>query len=196
MARKKSIKLAATNFIAEVTNINTFLTTVSVGQTDEHVSWLHNYAIILLYREFESLMLNALVGAVNNDATTISATVGANFPKHLNNEVCEYLIKGGGYFDFKGRDGLIKTIGEFVPTTHYLLVTVKKPAYKTSLEQLSALRNFAAHQSEQSKRAALKAISSAKIKSAGSWLKKQNRFSIISATLTTLATDINAAAPY
>ena len=64
-----------------------FLTKVSGGQTDEHISWLYSYAIIRLYREFESLVLDALVGAINNDTTTVSTTTGVKFPKHLSTEV-------------------------------------------------------------------------------------------------------------
>jgi hypothetical protein len=196
MPRKKSVKLSATNFRNQVDSIVQFLAIVSAGQSDEHVSWLHNYAIIKLYKEFEGLMLDALVGAVNNDTTTISATTDVQFPKHLTDEVCEFLITGTGYFDFKGRSGLIKTIKSFVPETHYLVTVVKKPAYKAPLEQLTALRNFAAHESSSSKRAALEKIGGQKIASSGSWLKRQGRFGSIASKLKALATDIDKAAPY
>ena len=58
--------------------------------------------------EFEQLMLFAIVCAINNDTKTISDSTGVEFPKHLTDEVCEYLVLGGRYFDFKGRDGLIR----------------------------------------------------------------------------------------
>jgi cupin superfamily acireductone dioxygenase involved in methionine salvage len=115
VARKKSIKLATTDFNAEVDKIINFLNTVSTGQSDEHISWLHNYSIIRLYKEFEGLMLDALVAAVNNDTSTLEATTDVKFPKHLTDEVCEFLITGTGYFDFKGRPGLIKTLKSFIP---------------------------------------------------------------------------------
>ncbi len=196
MPRKKSVKLSATDFCNRVDNINIFLATLSTGQSEEHVSWLHNYAIIKLYREFEGLMLDALVGAVNNDTSTIAATTDVQFPKHLTDEVCEFLITGTGYFDFKGRSGLIKTLKSFVPDTHYLVTVVKKSAYKSPLEQLTALRNFAAHESSASKRAALEAIGGKKIASSGAWLKKQGRFDSIASQLKALATDIKNAAPF
>ncbi len=160
MPRKKSVKLSATDFNAQVDEITAFLAAVSVGQSDEHVTWLHNYAIIRLYKAFEGLMLDVLVGAVNNDTTTLEATTDVKFPKHLTDEVCEFLITGTGYFDFKGRSGLIKTFKSFVPDAHYLVTTIKKAAYKDVLEQLTTLRNFAAHESQVSKRAALAAIDS------------------------------------
>jgi len=147
MPRKKSVKHSAQVFRAAADDITNFLTTASVGQTDQHVSWLYNYGIIRLYREFESMVLDALVGAINNDTATVSGTTGINFPKHLTDEVCEFLITGSGYFDFKGRPGLIKTLKGFVPANHYLVTTIKRKTYEDALERLSTLRNFAAHES-------------------------------------------------
>ncbi|GAA0717269.1 hypothetical protein [Dokdonella soli] len=196
MPRKKSVKHSADDFKTEVNKITSFLASVSTGQTDEHVTWLHNYAIIRLYKEFEGLMLDALVGAVNNDTSTLAATTDVEFPQHLTDEVCEFLITGTGYFDFKGRSGLIKTLKSFVPDAHYLVTAVKKPAYKTTLEQLTTLRNFAAHESSSSKRAAIEAIGATRLSSSGSWLKRQGRFTTIANQLKALATDIHANAPY
>ena len=196
MSRKKSVKLSANDFRSEVDEIIAFLTAVTPGQTDGHVTWLHNYAIIRLYKEFEGLMLDALVGAVNNDTSTLAATTDVEFPKHLTDEVCEFLITGTGYFDFKGRSGLIKTLKSFVPDSHYLVTAVKKTAYRNALERLTTLRNFAAHESTTSKRAALEAIGAERLSSSGAWLKRQGRFNAIANQLKALATEIHDNAPY
>lgn len=140
-------------------------------------------------------MLDTLVGAINNDTATVSAQKGITFPKHLSDEVCEYIITGGGYFDFKGRDGLIKLLKKFVPDTHFLPSIVKKAAYKSDLEQLSTLRNFAAHDSAQSRRAAKEATGQERLRSAGAWLKRQGRFTKLVESLKKLADEIEAAAP-
>ena len=71
MPKKKSIKGSANEFKAEADKILAFLT-ASAGLGDEHVSWCHDLAIIRLYRAFESLMLDTLVGALNNDTSTLS----------------------------------------------------------------------------------------------------------------------------
>lgn len=161
-----------------------------------HQTWCYDYAIISLYREFEQMMVSAIVGAINNDSTTISQSTGVEFPKHLTDEVCEYLVLGGGYFDFKGRDGLIKILKKYVPDNHYLVTSVKKQKYKDALEKLTALRNFAAHDSSQSKRAVLQAISQKRVGAAGSWLKVQGRYGGISASLKELGKEIRDLAPY
>ena len=196
MARKKSIKRSASDFLDRCDEIVAFLDETSRPLSVQHYSWAHEYAIIRLYRGFENLMLQALVGAVNNDTSTVSTRTGVAFPKHLTDEVCEYLIVGTGYFDFKGRDGLVKKLKEYVPADHYLPGIVKKPKYRDALEKLSAFRNYAAHGSAVSKRTAKAAAGAQRLPSAGAWLKKQNRLRKIVARLRDLAGEIDGQAPY
>ena len=196
--RKKSIKLAAQTFVTNVDEIVAF--TVREGAaaplTQQDLSWCYDLAIIRLYREFEDLMLSCLVALINNDTTTFSQLKKRIFPKHMNVEVCEYLICGDGYFDFAGRDGLLKTIRKIVPNGHWLLAIVGDAAYTNALKKLSALRNFAAHDSSVSKKRALEAIGQERMSSSGAWLKKQNRFATICNSLKTMAQQIDATAPH
>jgi hypothetical protein len=189
MARKKSVKLAAKRFRGNVQEITNFFQQTS-GLPATHHIWCTEYAIIRLYREFEIMMLSTLVGAINNDNATLSQTLGFNFPKHMSEDVCTYLIIGTGYFDFKGRDGLIQIVKSFVPDTHYLSNILKSPQYKDSLEKLSALRNFATHDSNKAKKSATKATQSERFGSVGTWLKREERFEILCDNLTKLAHDI------
>lgn len=196
MARKKSVKKSATTFKAQVDEISTFVELASQGLSGLYQSWIYEYGILRLYREFEVLMLDALVGAINNDTATISDSTGISFPKHLTDEVCEYLIVGNGYFDFKGRDGLIQVLKSYVPNDHYLLDTVRKNKYKPALEQLSAFRNLAAHNSTVAKLRARSVVDQKRIPAAGAWLKRQGRFETLVARLKELADDIHHGAPF
>jgi hypothetical protein len=196
MPRKKSVKKSATDFKAAADAVAGFVDAARQNLTAQQASWAYEYGVLRLYREFEALMLDALVGAINNDTGTISDRTGITFPKHLTDEVCEFLIIGNGYFDFKGRDGLIKTLKDFVPTDHYLLIAVKKDKYKACLEQVSALRNLAAHNSEVSKSRAKDAVDQDRMTDAGSWLKSQNRLEDMIDRLKELADEILAAAPF
>ncbi|PWJ13796.1 hypothetical protein SAMN05421539_11327 [Jannaschia seohaensis] len=110
--------------------------------------------------------------------------------------VCEYLICGDGYFDFSGRSGLIRTIKKVVPDGNWFLNIVRDATYTDALDKLSALRNFAAHDSAVSKKRALESIDQERMSSSGAWLKKQNRLDTICASLKTMAQQIEAAAPY
>ncbi len=196
MPKKKSVKKAAERFRDAADYVVTFATNVSHGVGDRQASWVHDHAVIRLYREFEQLMLEALVGTINNDTATISTKSGFDFPKHLTDEVCEYLITGGGYFDFRGRSGLIREIKQYVPENHYLLNIVKKQTYEASIDQLVALRNFAAHGSSVSKKAALRATGQQKMRSAGAWLKISGRLGELVDNLKLLADEVESQAPY
>jgi len=94
MPKKKSVRIAAESFQEAVEEIRVFISRVAPQASQEHRSWIYDYAIIRLYREFETLMLQALVGAINNDTSTISDRTAVPFPKHLTDEVCEFLIAG------------------------------------------------------------------------------------------------------
>lgn len=194
--RKKSIRRAAKRFISYANQISAFLTQTRPYLTQDGASWVHEYAVIRLYREFEALVLGALVGAINNDTSTLSARAGIQFPKHLTDEVCEYVVIGDGFFDFKGRSGLIAKFKEFVPPNHYLVEIVKKSKYQASLEQLSALRNFAAHRSGVSKARAKETVGTLRIGSSGAWLKSGRRWKDLVGMLKQLASEIEDRAPY
>ena len=196
MPKKKSVRKSADNFKQEIDEILDFLATTSRGQTKRHVSWLYDYGIIRLYSAFEEFTLECLIGAINNDTSVLSKRTGYEFPKHLTDEVCRYLIICDGYFDFHGRDGLIKTLKKYVPSSHYLVITIKNDKYKDTLNQLSALRNFAAHRSQKSKNTALKEIGGKRISTSGAWLKRNNRFLSIAKKLKELADEIGDSAPY
>ncbi len=195
--RKKSAKKSAEFFVSRVEEIEQFLEPNNLsGLSDKHITWAHEYAVIKLYREFEDMILNCLVAAINNDTQELSNKTGVEFPSHLSDEVCEFIVVGDGYFDFRGRDGLIKTLKKFIPDDHYLVTIIKKPGYKDSLERLSALRNFAAHDSRPSKKRALKAVGLQRMHSTGTWLKTQRRFGNLASRLKTLAQEIQDQAPY
>lgn len=197
MPRKFSVAGTAKEFISEADLIVEYLGGIcNTSLSDEHISWCYDYAIIRLYREFEGLVLWALVGSINNDTSTIAAKSGFEFPKHLTDEVCFYLVTGTGYFDFKGLSGLISTLKKYLPDNHYLITTIKTNKFKDHIDMLCALRNYAAHESPQSKRAALAAVGQQRMGSAGSWLKCQDRFSRLAEKLKELAQKIGDEAPY
>jgi hypothetical protein len=196
MPRKKSVRSAAEKFIERSDALSDYyVNAVAARLSAQEATWAVEAAIIKLSVYFEHLMLEALVGAINNDTTTVSSSVGIPFPKHLTDEICEYLVTGGGYFDFRGRDGLIKLLRRFVPEDHYLLQAVSRQKYRIALERVVALRNLAAHESRKGKAAARLAVNG-NVASAGAWLKRAGRFNDINARLKELAEEIRDAAPY
>ncbi len=196
MPKKKSVRLCAKQFRDEETKLLAFCESAEEHLSAAHVSLIYDAAVIRLYANFERMILGMLTGAINNDTAHISAKTNVQFPQHLTDEVCEYIITGGSYFDFRGRSGLINKIKEYVPDDHYLVRAIKDQAHRESLDQLYALRNYAAHGSKVSKKAALKSVGQTKMGTAGSWLKVQGRFDKLASNLSELSARIEADAPY
>lgn len=197
MPRKKSIRNASIRFIRETDAILAFASRVTqTGVAAEDLAWCYDLAIIRLNRQFEYLILQVLVGALNNDSSTLSNTTGVQFPKHMSHNVCRFLVVGRRYFDFRGREGLIMKLKEFLPDRHFLLQIVADESYRTSLEKLFALRNLAAHASPQAEKAARKALRQTKLRAPGRWLMIQGRFENIASDLADMAEKIGRRAPY
>lgn len=197
MPKKKSVKLVAARFMTDADALLAYeqvIAEASLG--DEHLSWSYDYAVIRLYRSFEGLLLGSLSGAINNDTRTVAKHTGISFPAHMSDDACDFLVTNGGYFDFRSRSSLIKELKRFLPGNHYLVKTVKDSQYKDALERLSALRNFAAHNSRQAKTSAKKALGVQRLRSSGAWLKKQNRFGQLVQKLKAMATTLEREAPY
>ena len=201
MANKKNIGLSCANFKGEVDEIFKFLASTVNGQTDAHVYRLYDYAIVALYREFEMFILECLTAIINNDTKALSDNTGYNFPKHLTDEVCEYIIIGDRYFSFSGKGGLIRSLRKCLAKNHWLIELVKQKKYEEILDRLSALRNYAAHGSGKAKKDALetlppsptKQVPRKRINTSGTWLKRKGRFDEIANKLKKLADDIEAA---
>lgn len=98
MPRKKSVRKSARQFKKNVDAIVGFAKESDEALGKKHTSWAYDYAVIRLYREFESLVFDALIGAINNDTSTISQKTGFDFPDHLNQDVCRL-----GFPRFSGR---------------------------------------------------------------------------------------------
>lgn len=199
MPRKKSGKKAAQDFVEQSALIWNFTHDASQKDLDpEAMNWIYDIALIKSAVAFEKLMEECLIAAVNNDTRTISKSKKINFPKHLSDEVCKYLVKGGGFFNLGGYDALVGKIKGFVPADHYLLVTVKKQRHRKKIEQLVHLRNLAAHESDVSRAKAKEAVGAQKMRSAGAWMKADGgtRMWELLEGLEGLAEDLREAAPY
>ena len=184
--KKRSIQTCVEKFKDAVGAITRFVKRVDtrlISKSDR--SWLYDYAIIRLYREFEVFVLSVLVTEINRDTSLLSDSEEVRFPKHLNDEVCEYIIVGGrNYFGFSGISELVGKLNKFLPEGHSLVKAVGED--RQTLEKLLALRNFAAHNSKHSKRKALDTVrpkgpkpakgakqKQKRLASAGSYLKRK-----------------------
>ena len=148
------------------------------------------FKIILLYKAFETFVLRAMISCLNHSHSHFESRYSIKLGKHINDDVCEFLITKGGFFDFKGRDGLSKMLNDFIGREHNVAKVFKNNIYKDAITQLCAIRNYAAYNSLQSKRSAMQAFGLIRISSAGSCLKQQHRFENIVSQILRLANDL------
>ncbi|ATM24583.1 hypothetical protein SMD44_p10084 (plasmid) [Streptomyces alboflavus] len=217
MARKKSGRYAAEQFRVVMDELSGYACEIDASPLSPGArDWAFDAALIKVAVAFEKLMLECLIVALNNDSSAFSKNTGIAFPKHITQDHCEYLITGGGYFDYSGRSGLLKDIKRFTSGSgHWLHDAVAGEAYYHHLELLLALRNFAAHESPQAKKkmkaaiycwnhqvkdlkSAPHAAQFAKAyapSSAGSWVRRQGRFTSLLNGLSDLADTVETTAP-
>ena len=197
MPKKKSSKKVVRDFMAEVKAVEDFLSPGNLsGFSDDYVPWAYDYAVIRLFQSFESMIFHCLIAAVNNDTGQLARTKGSYFPKHVPVDACRYTIVGDGNFAFRSWSDLIGQLSSHLSRDHYLVEIIKRSEYVTPLEQLSALRDFAASASEPSKKRALATVGRKKMSSAGMWLKTGDRFENLAEWLKRLADEIHWRAPY
>ena len=167
-------------------------------EEDLYLTYSYENAILMVYKAFEVFIERLLVSCLNHDHSYFEEKYGIALGKHINDDVCEFLITKGGFFDFKGYGGLIKILGNTLGSNHNLITVIKETEkekgkeenYQTYIDQLCAIRNYAAHNSKQSKQSAKKAFGVNSISSAGSCLKQQNRFTTIVGKLKTLSNEV------
>ena len=185
-------KDVCTNFIKELGEISGYVEKCKVvfNEEKQYLSFCYENAIIMVYRSFEHFLLRIMVSCLNHDHSHFEESYGIKLGRHINDDVCEFLITKGGYFDFKGNGDLKKTLNKSIGQKHPVVKVFGNGTYSKTIQKLYVLRNYAAHNSPQAKKAVLNEFNLQRVKSAGSLLKQQGRFQNIINELTQLANDI------
>jgi len=193
--RKASGKVAARKCRDELSEIETYLADVQGSSLSKQSrSRCYDLAALKLCVALERMVVEGLIVAINNDRKALKARTGIEFP-HLNRAASEYLIMGDGYFNFNGtKDGMMRAVRHYLDRSHWLVKALSTSDAKT-LARLFSLRNWAAHESAASGRAARAAIGM-NAGSAGSWLKSGTRMQVLIDHVRKIANNVEAAAPY
>ncbi|MEA4898474.1 MAG: hypothetical protein VB115_09535 [Christensenellaceae bacterium] len=192
--RTVSIQSVCEEFKAAINGIQCYVAKCKQVFSEDKLFLSYGYenAVIMLYKSFERFVLRTMIACLNRDHSHCECKYSIKLGKHINDDVCEFLITKGGFFDFKGRSGLNKVLNDIIGTNHNIAKVFKSTAYKSTIDQLCAIRNYAAHNSAQSKQAAMETLGLRRISSAGSCLKTQHRFESLTISLTSLADTIKA----
>jgi len=157
--RKKSPAKSLETFIKETAGIREFLRDAEVRKlSDYSIAYCYDFAVIWAAREFETFVLDILVAQINRDPDPLYLSIGVNFGVHPTSAQCEYLLVGDRYFDFRGYGGLLDSIRKVSGKQSALEGAVKVAQSRKAFQIMVGLRNYVAHQSDQSKEAALTAM--------------------------------------
>jgi hypothetical protein len=201
--KKKSAAVALNTLRTHLAAIRQFLADAEdSGMPSASISRCYDHGVISLYRAFEGFVLDIAVVQINRNPDHLYQAVGVKFGKNPTADQCEYLLVGDRYFDFHGYGGLVGIVKKASGTGSQLEIAVKKQGNRQCLEILLSLRNYAAHRSDQSKKAALKGMrywepNRNNLGRAGTWLririKGQSRMERLLTNLEALAQDMRVA---
>lgn len=192
----KTVTLAkvCNDFVTQLNEIQEYLDFCknAFHDQDKYLSNSYELASIQTYKAFEFFAMRCLISCLNHDHSKVETKYGVKFGKHINDDVCMFIITKGGYFDFKDRSGLIQIINCLIGNDHKVSQSFKNNEYKNAIEQLCAIRNYAAHNSQQSKTKAKERFGLKQIGTAGSCLKCNCRYKEITDQLRALASRIKS----
>ena len=196
MASEVSIKTVAKKFSSQLDTISDFVQEHRGTGNGVFVFYIYDYAIIKIFKDFEELLLDTIVGLINQEAPYTASATGHKGTKSLKKRDAENLFIGNKYFSFKGQNGLLKQIKTFFPANHWFINILSDIKYNQTFDILIPLRNFAAHSSKIAKKNAVKAVGLQQLGYSGKWLKVDNRFGNIVNDLKDIATRINTQAKF
>ena len=196
MANEVSIKAVVTKFDGELDTILDFIEKYKGNGKGVFAFYVYDYAVIKVFKDFEELLLNTIVGLINQEAANVESSSGHKGIKSLKKKDAETLFIGGRYFSFKGQNGLLKQIKKFFTINHWFINILSDTKYNRTFDILIPLRNFAAHSSKTAKKNAVSAVGLQQLGYSGAWLKVGNRFKNIIDDLKDISVRIKAQAKY
>jgi hypothetical protein len=196
MANEVSIKAVVTKFDKELDTVLDFIAQHKGDGKGVFVFYVYDYALIKFFKDFEELLVNTIVGLINQEAPYVASSSGHKGTKSVRKKDAENLFIGNRYFGFKGQNGLLKQIKSFFPTNHWFINILSDTKYTRTFDILIPLRNFAAHSSKTAKKNAINAVELQQLGYSGAWLKVGSRFQNIIDDLKDIAARINAQAKF
>lgn len=175
--RKKNPTVCLAEYRSEIEELKEFLAEAKTANiSDASITRCYDYVLLGAYRAFEQFILQLCITRINRDPAAFYDSVGVGFGQHITADQCEFLLVGDGYFDFRGHGGLVNVVRRAAGKDTPMHALTKNSDHRKTFEILASLRNYVAHQSTQSRRAALKAMQHwepdrKSLGKAGSWLK-------------------------
>ena len=197
MANKKSYRKVIHTFLKELDDQESFVQRAAdAGLSGRPLTLVYEMSLIKLVSAVELLVLDSMVTAINRDPAAVGRRAGVRIPSHLTDDMCEYLIIRNGYFSFGNRSDLLKRVRDVLPADHWLVQALQESIQKESFDRMMALRHYAAHGSQYSRKKAKEQVGAKRLSTAGAWYASERRHAALVRSLRHLGRELEAAAPF
>jgi len=122
-----------------------------VIRSDQERRDLAESVLLRLCASWEKFVDEHLVDCLNRDASKFGEFLGVTIPAHPNRDLCEGLLFGGGYRDFKDIGNLIGFTKKVLPETSNPFPALTTTNRKR-IDEVYAIRNYLSHYSKRSRR--------------------------------------------
>jgi hypothetical protein len=153
--RKLGFKTAHDYFEGSLRWWSTFLTEVLDSNTlVTHAAERHEIldtSVLRLSALWEMLVHRDLVSCVNRDSSALAKSLGLRLPKHLSRDLCEGVLFGTRYLDFRS----VRELQQFAKrhlTTRANLFTHIPPGASQHIDSFFIIRNLVSHYSSFAER--------------------------------------------
>ncbi len=153
--RKANLKHNHKKFDAVVLRYLQFLAKIvhseRVIKTAQEKRDLAESVLLRICAYWESFVDEHLIDCVNVDSSKLSNYFGVDLPKHPSKAVCQVLVFGDSYRDFKSI-GDLKGFSKKILSDHCNPFTAIPPATAKLIDEVYVIRNYLAHYSFKARR--------------------------------------------
>ena len=122
-----------------------------IGTREDKIEIVES-SIIRICALWEAFVEGELIDCLNLDSTKLSEDLKLDLPKHLSRSLCEAILIGRGYLDFKSVGDIKGFASKILPDDVNPFRLIKTPTAK-KIDELCVMRNYLSHYSSKAKRA-------------------------------------------
>lgn len=128
-----------------------YLITICEPLSDPEKSEVYESFVLKICATWETFVEDLLALCLSMDTSQYAEYIGTKCPKRPSKELCETLISGYGYFDFKNVDGLKRISKNILVMTYDPFSKIPREESK-KIDRFFLIRNYVAHRSRVAKR--------------------------------------------
>ncbi len=157
--RKANLRRNHDTFDDAVTRYRSFLNKIICAQrvisTPQEKRDLSESTLLRICAHWERFVDGHLVDCVNRDHTKLSAFFEARIPDNPSKDLCQALIIGEGYTDFKSINDLRRFSRRILPNESNPFLAISR-RHADKLDEVYVIRNYLSHYSTKSRRSLMR----------------------------------------